>query len=292
MFSRRIAFLGLGAMGFPMVNRLCDAGYTLQTAPYLDDPQFDDEQKAAYLKQKGVEIKDSFWQAIEGADLIISILPEDREVLEVYTSSDFAACVKQNAIILEMTSCSPQTIHQLADFYKDKNVCILDTPVSGGVVGAQNGKLTLFGSGEKTCFERIRPIMEVFGEHIYWTGEAGNGKALKAVNQMLTAVHMLALSEGFEMAKNLNIDPEIMLDVISKSSGSSYVIERKFKNMLDNNYLAGFKLSLMRKDLRTALSSVNELDLPVSRLAYKLYEDACQFDDFDYSAIYKAHHYI
>ena len=289
MFGRRIAFLGLGAMGFPMVNRLCDAGYTLQTAPYLGDPRYDDEQKAAYLKKMGVEIKDSFGEAIDGADLIISILPEDKEVLEVYTNSDFAACVKRNTIILEMTSCSPQTIHQLVHFYKDKNVCILDTPVSGGVIGAQNGKLTLFGSGDKTCFERIRPVMEVLGEHIYWTGEAGSGKALKAVNQMLTAVHMLVLSEGFEMAKKLNINPEIMLDVISKSSGSSYVIERKFKNMLDNNYLAGFKLSHMRKDLRTALSSVNELNLPVSRLAYQLYEDAYQYDEFDYSAVCKAH---
>jgi 3-hydroxyisobutyrate dehydrogenase-like beta-hydroxyacid dehydrogenase len=287
MQINRIAFLGLGAMGFPMVNRLCDAGYQVLTAPFTRDPRYDDIKKAEYLSKKGVIIKNSFAEAICGADLIISILPEDKQVLEVYLNSSFINNVKHGAVILEMTSCSPKTVYELIARYKEKGVYILDAPVSGGVSGAQDGKLTIFGSGEKEVFYKLRKPLEVFAENIYWVGEAGSGKALKAINQMLAAVNMVALAESFQIAKKLGIDFEIMFEVIKKSAGNSYVFERKFKNLVNNNFLAGFKLNLMRKDLRIALDSALGLKLPLSRLAYKEYESAKEYDDFDYSAISK-----
>jgi len=285
MSIRKIGFIGLGAMGFPMVKRLLNAGSHIQTAAYKQNPI--DVERAQQLEGMGAKVMDGFPAVARDVDLVLTILPEDKQVKAVLLDEEFYNSVDSNTIILEMTSCAPQTVQEIGKRYSDKGVRVFDGPVSGGTAGAENGTLTIFGSGKAEVLEEIKEVLDVLAAKVYFVGELGSGKALKAVNQMMTAVNMLAVAEGFAIAKKQGIDPEIMYEVIKESAGGSYVFDRKFNNLVKNKFDGGFKLSLMRKDLRIALSSVENIPLPFSKLAYDFYLMAAAYDNFDYSVISK-----
>lgn len=278
-----IGFIGLGQMGFPMAKRLCDAGFTVQTAIHRN------VEKAQQLEKSNAKIMSGFVEAVKDVDLVITILPEDHEVKKVLLAPDVFEAIsgKPTTIILEMTSCSPQTIQEVGREYAKKGIRVFDAPVSGGTAGAANGTLTIFGSGDPKILDELKPVLDVLATKVYHVGELGAGKALKAINQMIAAVNMVTVAEAFALAEKEGINPDVMYSVIKESSGYSYVFDKKFNNVVSDDFPAGFKTALMRKDLRISLGLGKDLELPLARLAYEYYLKASIYDQLDYSAVAK-----
>ncbi len=282
MAIKKIAFIGLGAMGYPMAKRLCEAGFELHVT--LTESN---RERVKALQEKGAKVSDSYWASAKDADLILTILPEDAQVNEVLLNKDFYDAIKKEAIILEMTSCSARTVKDVEQYYRSKGVRVFDAPVSGGTAGAEKGTLTIFGSGSEDVLKEITPVFDVLAGKVYHVGDLGAGKALKTVNQMLVAMNMAAVAEAYSLALNEGIDLDMMQDVISASTGTSFVFDKKFVNVIKDSFQGGFKLRLMRKDLKTALKTGENIPLPLTRLVYAFFLMASKYDELDYSVMGK-----
>lgn len=280
---KNIAFIGLGNMGFPMAKRLCNAGFTVKTAVHRN------VEKARQLEAENGIIADSLVEAVRGVELVITILPQDEQVKAVLLDPEVYEAVTANSatIIMEMTSCAPETVREVGREYSKKGVRVLDAPVSGGIAGAADGTLTVFGAGDPELLDELRPVLDVLAAKVYHVGELGAGKALKAINQMMAAVNMVVVAEAVALAEKEKIDLETMYKVIKESAGNSYVFDRKFKNLAANSFPAGFRTALMRKDLGIALGLGEGLELPLAKLAYEYYLKAGAYDHLDYSAVAK-----
>ncbi len=280
---KNIAFIGLGNMGFPMAKRLCNAGFLVTTAVHHN------AEKGRQLAVENAIVADTIADAVRGADLVITILPQDEQVREALLAPEvYQVIVEQPlTIIMEMTSCSPQTVQLVGTEYSEKGIRVFDAPVSGGTAGAANGSLTIFGSGDRELLNELKPVLDVLATKVYHVGELGAGKALKAINQMMAAVNMVAVAEALAVAEKEGINPDVMYDVIKESSGNSYVFDKKFKNTASGNFATGFRTALMRKDLGIALGLGEGLELPLAKLAYEYYLKAGAYDQLDYSAVAK-----
>ncbi|MGE5605580.1 MAG: NAD(P)-dependent oxidoreductase [Bacteroidota bacterium] len=262
---KNIAFIGLGNMVFPMAKRLCNAGFSVRTAVHHN------VEKARQLAAENATIADALVEAVRGADLVITILPQDQQVKEVLLNPEVYQVIvgQPSTIIMEMTSCSPQTVQKVGEEYSKTGIRVFDAPVSGGTAGAANGSLTIFGSGDRELLNELKPVLDVLATKVYHVGELGAGKALKAINQMMAAVNMVTIAEALAVAEKEGINPDAMYDVIKESSGNSYVFDKKFKNTVSGSFAAGFKTALMRKDLEIALGLGEGLELPLAKLAYE-----------------------
>ncbi len=281
----KIGILGLGAMGYPIANHILDSGYELKIFKNSNKPE--SLKKINDLLYKNAILCEKIEEFPVGLDIILSILPGDNEIKDVFLNDKFIDNIQSNTIILEMSSASVDTILQINDRYISKNIKIIDAPVSGGVQGAINGQLTIFGSGDREIFSKIEDFLKVFGKNIYYIGEVGLGKALKSVNQIMISINTLGLIEAYSLAKKYGIDPEIMEEVIGKSSGDSYSLHRYIDRLKEENFDGGFKLSLMRKDISVALDSANDLPLPLTNLLKNFFLMAKEYDELDFSAISK-----
>lgn len=285
MEFKNIGFIGLGAMGFPIAKHLLKSGYSLNIAHHSQNA--DSIKRITKLESLGAHVKENINEVPIGADLIITILPGDNEVKSVLINKEFAQNISEGAIILDMTSCSPGSIIEVDNYYRDKNIHVIDGPVSGGVKGAVNGTLSIFGSGEKELFNKIEKVLKSFAKNIHHVGSLGAGKALKSINQLMIGINTFGVIEGFLLANKHGIDIEIMKEVIENSSGNSYAFKNYLERLVKEDFEPGFKLSLMRKDLRIALESSRDIPLPIANLVYNLLLMGREFDDSDFSSISK-----
>lgn len=276
---KKIAFIGLGAMGLPMSKRLAQAGFEVRSAVHKNKAAGED------LAAAGGKIFSSFAEAVKGADLILSILPNDTAMESVYLDPDFYAAAPQGVRILDMTSCTAAMMKKVAARWSAKKAIIVDAPVSGGVGGAQSGGLTIFAAGDDGAVAALAPVFEVLGKNVFRLAAIGDGKAIKAVNQMLAAVNAVAVAEAFTLAKKLGLDPQKTHEIIRVSSGGSYVFDHKFPKMAANDYSSGFKFSLMKKDLGIAMDEAKGLSIPLTSLASSVYDKCVGNDDKDYSVL-------
>lgn len=270
-------------MGFPMAKHLLDAGYDVYTTGHSNSKA--SLERIDAFKVMGGKVESNIIDAVKHVDIIISILPADKELREVFLNKDILNAISSETIIIEMTSCSSNTITEMESYYSKKGIRILDAPVSGGAIGAQNGTLTIFGSGDKELLEEVEDILKCFATNIYYIGSLGAGKTLKSINQMMNAINTVATIEGLIIAKEEGIDFDIMYDVIKNSSGNSNAFEKKFHKIIDKNYEPGFKMSLMRKDVKIALDSVDDIHLPLTQLTYDLLLKGKEYDQLDYTSI-------
>ena len=278
----KIGFIGLGSMGFPMAIRLCEAGYKLLIAVHKN------HEKVEKLKEKGAIIKESFKEVILNSDIILTILPADEQVKKVLLQEEVVDNLKENQVLIEMTSCSPKTMKKIFDVYESKGVKVLDAPVSGGTEGAENGTLTLMIGGDANLVVDVSPILDKISIKKVVVGEAGAGKTVKMINQMLASIHMLAASEAFALAKQSNVDLQTLKDVIENSSGNSWVFQNKYENLMSQNFALGFRLRLMVKDINIALEEGRILELPLTNLTSNVYKMALQdYGEMDISAVSK-----
>lgn len=277
-----VGFLGLGAMGLPMAKHLLRSGYDLNITCN------NSRQPVEELVTLGAKEHLSVVDIAAQSDVIVSILPTDKEMEDVLLAPAFLAKIRPGSALIEMTSGSPAMMKRIAKTYTAAGIDVLDAPVSGGTTGAENGTLTIMAGGNANTLESYRQLLQCFSAQIYHIGEIGAGKGIKAINQMMAATHMLAAAEAASLAKSLHIDSDIMKQVIKNSSGASWMFDNKLATLLNEDFRPGFKLALMRKDLQIAVDEGTELNLPLAKFALQQYEQAeQQYSEFDFAIISK-----
>jgi 3-hydroxyisobutyrate dehydrogenase-like beta-hydroxyacid dehydrogenase len=282
MGSKHIGFIGLGAMGLPMAKNLLNNGYELHVATHRN------REPVEALKQAGATEHSSISGVVVNSDVLISILPEDQEMQEVLLSAPLLNGIRAECVLIEMTSGSPGMMKKVNDVYKEKGIRVLDAPVSGGTIGAANGTLTVMAGGEEKVLQSVRPVLEAMAKNIYLVGDVGAGKAIKAINQMLAGIHMIASAEAAALGEKLGIDKEMMKQVIGNSSGASWMLLNKLDSLSERSFAPGFKHKLMKKDVQIAVNEGADLALPLASFALQLYKmSEKELGEMDFSAISK-----
>ena len=266
--SAKIAFIGLGVMGFPMAGHLKAKGYDVvvynRTASKADE----------WVKKHGGRAERTPAAAAKDCDFVMTMVGNDDDVLAVTLGADgVLAGMKKGAILVDHTTASADVARKVFAAAKQKGVDFIDAPVSGGQAGAENGKLTVMCGGEKAPFERAKPVMDSYGRAVTLMGASGAGQLTKMVNQVCIAGLVQALSEGIAFAEKAGLDVEQVLDVISKGAAQSWQMENRGKTMHARKFDFGFAVDWMRKDLGIAMAEAkrNGAKLPVTEIVDQYY---------------------
>jgi len=253
-----IGFAGLGHMGTPMANRLAAAGHRLRV--YDIAPA----ARARHEGLDGVAVVSQVAEIADGADVVILMLPDSAVVTQVLLADGLLGRVAPSAVVVDMSSSEPGRTRELARVAADRGVTLVDAPVSGGVAGARNGSLTIMLGGPASVLDRLRPVLEALGSQVMHAGDiVGAGHAVKALNNLMSAAHLLASSEALLAGRQFGLDPEVMLSIVNSSSGRSGSTQLKWpKYILPEAYDSGFGLRLMLKDMRIALQLEQEAGVP------------------------------
>ncbi len=248
--NKRVAFFGLGLMGCPMAINLLKAGFEIVTFPHMtQNPDFLER----FRKEGGI-VAGSYQEALRNTRYICSILLNNDTVREFYSNPEVCDNIEDNAVILEMTSCSPQVIKEMTEKFGDRGIEIMDGPVSGGVIGAENASLTIMCAGKKDIHEELMPILEAMGKKVdLLTENPGDGKAIKAINQMLVATYKVASCEAIRLAKANDLDLETVKNTIASSSGNHGQLTYDFDVMFrEEDPKVMFSLANLTKDVNIA----------------------------------------
>ena len=278
--AMRIGFIGIGAMGRPMAKNLLKAGYSVTVYDVMP-------VAVEALVAEGAQAADSLAEVAAAGDVIITMLPGDKEIKQVLLNDEFATSLRPDAVILDMTSCSPDSIVEVENYYKTKGIMVADAPVSGNVEGAVAGTLSIFASGEDAALKKVWPLFEVMGEQLFSLGACGTGKAFKNLNNLLSISNLVIISEMLRVARKHGYDLDSLYNMICASTGMSMSFKNRFKRMVNDNYENGFKLSLARKDYANALAMGEGVPMPVSKLVYELLLANSKYDNLDMAVIFK-----
>ena len=276
----KLGFIGLGAMGQPMATNLLNAGYSVTVYDVLPEAM-------ESLAQKGALTADSAAKAAVSCEVVISMLPGDKEIKQVLMCNEFAASLKPGCVILDMSSCAPDCIVEVENYHKPKDVMVVDAPVSGNVEGAANGTLSIFASGGDFALKKVWPILEVLGKELFSLGACGTGKAFKNLNNLLSISNLVIVTEMLRVAQKNGYDLDSLYNMICASTGMSMSFKNRFKRMVSGDFENGFKLSLARKDYANALAMGQGVPMPVSKLVYELLLANSKHDDGDMAVMYK-----
>ena len=252
----RILFVGLGNMGLPMATRINAAGHELLC--------FDIDSGARNrARELTLNVTEEISNASEQCEALILMLPNSNVVHNVLIDQSILSSMKKDSIIIDMGSSRPNATKILAEAAQVTGVKYLDAPVSGGVIGAVKGELTIMVGGLTEDFDFCRELLEIMGVKITHVGPVGAGHALKALNNLLSATHLLISSEALLVGHELGLDYQIMLDVFNGSSGRSGSTEVKWPNyILPETFNSGFGMALMAKDMMIALDLAESLEMP------------------------------
>jgi 3-hydroxyisobutyrate dehydrogenase len=266
-----LAIIGLGNMGLPMAQRLLEAGFSVSGY----DAAAEARERAAAA---GIDVADSAAAAVTGAAGVILMLPDSTIVEAVLHDPDLQGALSPGTTVVDMSSSVPQRTRLLAEELAARDIHLVDAPVSGGVKGANAGRLTIMMGGSDAEVARVTPWLEPLGR-IVATGAVGSGHAIKALNNLLSATHLLATSEAMLAGESLGLDPLVMLSVFNRSSGKSGSTENKFPNfVLPGTFDSGFALRLMLKDMRIAVGIAEASGVPhgLGTDAVEIWEQAAQ----------------
>lgn len=256
--TRRIGFVGLGNMGEPMVRRLAAAGYPVRAF---------DQATAARDRLSGadgVTVTGQAADVADGADVVILMLPDSAAVEQVLLGDGLLARVAPGALVADMSSSEPTRTRALARQVASAGHTLVDAPVSGGVLGARNGTLTIMTGGPADALALLRPVFDVLGGKVVHAGDLpGAGHAVKALNNLMSAAHLLVSSEAILAGRAFGLDPEVMVDIVNGSSGRSGSTELKWpRYILPGSYDSGFSMAFMLKDVNIALALAAETGSP------------------------------
>jgi 3-hydroxyisobutyrate dehydrogenase-like beta-hydroxyacid dehydrogenase len=256
--DKRVGFIGLGQMGAPMTRRLIEAGY--EVWGYDIHPP-----AAETLAQAGGRAAASIGQVAENAETILLSLPDSTAVESVVEGEGgLLHTAPTGRLVIDMSTSYPPSTRRLGKILEEKEINFLDAPVSGGVRGAVAGTLTVMVGGEENLFEKSEPILRVFGPNVHYVGGLGTGHILKALNNFLSASHLLATSEAMIVATRLGLDPDRTIEILNQSTGRSNTSEVKFpKYILPRTFDAGFPLRLLLKDVSITTRLAKEENIPM-----------------------------
>jgi 3-hydroxyisobutyrate dehydrogenase len=259
---RRVAFVGLGAIGTPMAEHLAVPPFQLVVWNRTRDTA---ERFAA---KNGASVAATPADAARGAEVVITCLPSSREVGEVLSGpGGIIEGLEAGAILIDCTSGDPAASREFARLLARVGAAFMDAPVSGGVAGARAGTLTVMCGGEPALVERCRPVLEAFGGKIVLCGPVGSGHAVKAVSNALLAVHVWSTAEALAALARLGISAAVALDVINASAGRSNASQNLFpERVLTRAFPRTFRLALLDKDIGIATKLAAEAGAPVPLL--------------------------
>jgi len=268
--SEKIAFIGLGVMGYPMAGHLAKAGHPVTV--------FNRTQAKAgqWAQAHAGQWAATPAQAAAGAAFVFACVGNDDDLRQVTTGPDGAfEGMREGAIFVDHTTASARVARELAAAAQAKGLAFLDAPVSGGQSGAENGILTVMVGGEEASFEKAKPFLSAYARSVKRLGPVGSGQLAKMVNQICIAGLVQGLAEGLHFARAAGLDPTAVVEVISKGAAQSWQMDNRSATMIDGRFDHGFAVDWMRKDLAIALDEArrNGAHLPVTALVDQFYAE-------------------
>ncbi len=265
MKEKIIGFFGLGNMGMPICQGMVNCGYQVVLPCFREIKKA--ERKAAVEKMlaQGAKAANSQVEMIEQCDIFMLSLPKSQQVEELVLAEDgILKNAKPGSVIIDMTSADAASTRKLAELLEEKNIDILDCPVSGGVGGAAAQTLTIMVGGKKEVFEKYREILDTAGDpnKIFYIGPSGSGDMIKCANNFLSACCAAATAEAISVCAKAGIDPRVAADIIGKSGGTNHAATTKFPNLLFKGKQFNFALNLMEKDIGLFNKAAKEMNIP------------------------------
>lgn len=266
----KVAFLGLGVMGYPMAGHLVKDGhevcvYNRTTA-----------KAQKWVEEHGGSFAETPAKAAEGAQIVFACVGNDDDLRSVCTGANGAfGAMTNGSVFVDHTTTSAEVARKMAEAAQEKGLSFMDAPVSGGQAGAENGVLTIMVGGSKADFEKTKPVQECYAQAVTLMGEVGAGQLTKMVNQITFVGAVQGISEGLSFAEKAGLDPKKVIDVISKGAAGSWQLSNRGYTMVDDKFDFGFAVDWVRKDLGFALDEArkNGSALPVTGLIDQYYKE-------------------
>lgn len=265
----KVAFLGLGVMGYPMAGHLAKNGHAVTVYNRTTSRAQD------WVKEYGGALRPTPVEAANGAEIVFACVGNDDDLRAVVTGPQGAfAGMQRGGVFADHTTASAAVARELHQLGKERGIGFLDAPVSGGQAGAQNGKLTIMVGGDGEVFAKAQPLMAHYGRAVTLMGPAGSGQLTKMVNQIAIAGLVQGLAEALNFAKRAGLDGKKVVDVIAKGAAQSWQMDNRALTMMEGKFGFGFAVDWMRKDLGICLDEArrNKSALPVTALVDQFYQ--------------------
>ncbi len=266
----KVAFLGLGVMGYPMAGHLVKAGHDVtvynRTAAKAEK----------WVKEHGGNSAATPAEAAKGAEFVMACVGNDDDLRDVCKGDDGAfAGMAEGTVFVDHTTVSAAVTRELYADAEAKGIAFVDAPVSGGQAGAENGQLGVMCGGDEAAYARAEPVIDAYAKACKRLGESGAGQLTKMVNQIAIAGLVQGLSEALHFAEKAGLDGRAVVEVISQGAAGSWQMSNRYQTMLDDKFDHGFAVDWMRKDLGICLSTADEngASLPVTALVDQFYKD-------------------
>ena len=268
--SCKVAFIGLGVMGYPMAGYISKAGHNVTVFNRTTS------KANKWIKEyKGIKAETPSL-AVKDADFIFTCVGNDNDLREVtFGENGIFKTIKKNAIYIDNTTASSLIAKEINSYALKNDFSFLDAPVSGGQAGAENGSLTVMIGGDVKTFDKAKHIIDCYSKKMQLLGPSGSGQLAKMVNQICIAGLVQGLSEAINFGLNAGLKMEDVISVISKGAAQSWQMENRYKTMIDDKFNFGFAVDWMRKDLKIAMEEgkKNNSPLPITKIVDGYYEE-------------------
>jgi 3-hydroxyisobutyrate dehydrogenase len=261
----KVAFIGLGVMGFPMAGHLAKAGHEVSVFNRTPAKAQD------WVRQHGGRMGATVAEAVQGCEFVVLCVGNDDDVRGVV--KDALPAMAEGGVVIDHTTASAKLAREAAEAAAAVGRAFVDAPVSGGQAGAVNGQLTVMAGGDQAAFDRAEPVMQAYSKAIKRIGGPGSGQLAKMVNQICIAGVVQGIAEGLHFAKHAGLDEGLVLEAISKGAAQSWQMDNRWKTMSEGRFDFGFAVDWMRKDLGLTLDEArtNGSSLPLTALVDQFY---------------------
>ena len=267
---KKLTFIGLGVMGFPMAGHLSKQGYGVSVYNRSK------EKSKLWTEKYGGKYFTSVKEAVTNSDIVFSCVGNDTDLRDITLGEDKAfSAMKPDSVFVDHTTTSSDIASELYKKAKEYEIHFLDAPVSGGEVGAVKGELTVMIGGEKPIFDRVNSAITAYAKNITLVGGPGKGQVAKMINQICIAGLIQALSEAISFSEKSGMDTKKVLQAISQGAAGSWQLSNRGQTMVDRKFDFGFAVKLMRKDLGICLdhASKNDISLPITSIVNQFYAE-------------------
>lgn len=282
----KLAFLGLGVMGYPMAGHLVKAGHEVTVYNRTGS------KAEAWVKEYGGQKADTPSEAAKGAEIVLACVGNDDDLRGVCLGDEGAfASMEKGALFVDHTTVSAAVTKELYGKAAENGVSFIDAPISGGQAGAENAQLSIMCGGDEDAYTRAEPVLNVYAKLARRIGDSGAGQMTKMCNQIAIAGVVQGLSEALHFADKAGLDGRAVVEVISQGAAGSWQMANRYETMLDDHFDHGFAVDWMRKDLGICLSTADEngASLPITALVDQFYKDVQKMGGgrWDTSSLFK-----
>ena len=280
---KKIGFIGIGLMGLPMAKNLLKAGYELKAFNRT-------ESKAEPLREFGGKISKSIKEVVSDNDVVITMLTDDSSVDAVMNSQEFLDNLKVDATVIDMSSVKPTTAISHGNNLKSKNINYLDSPVSGGTIGAEEASLAIMVGGEQKVFDDVSDVLKAMGNPTL-VGPLSSGQVSKLANQIIVGLTIGAVAEAVTLCEKAGANPNKMIKALSGGWADSKILQTHGKRMIEKDFTPKGRTSVHLKDMNNILECANSYNthLPISNLVKEMYKSLVKngHGETDHSSLYK-----